>query len=322
MEAPRDRQTCHMLTYAPGAFFLSEAGRDSEMELARFQTAPPREAKEPVETVLAAHKEQLAADSEHPEMSRRYDSRTTIFSPEGRLYQVEYALEAINHAGTAIGIMAKDGIALVAERKVTSKLLEQDSSAEKMYILNESTLCGVAGMTADAGILINYVREASQEYLKVYNKEPPLEHIVKKVCNLKQGYTQYGGLRPFGVSFLFAGHDDRHGFQLYTSNPSGNYSGWKATSIGANNSSAQTILKQEYKDDLHLEDAKKLALTVLSKTTDSTKLTSDKVEFSTVSLNGNGHVELKIWKPEEIDALIQESGILQDDENSKSDEDK
>lgn len=264
---------------------------------------------------------QLAADSNQPEMSRRYDSRTTIFSPEGRLYQVEYALEAINHAGTAIGIMAKDGIALVAERKVTSKLLEQDSSAEKMYILNESTLCGVAGMTADAGILINYVREASQEYLKVYNKEPPLEHIVKKVCNLKQGYTQYGGLRPFGVSFLFAGHDDRHGFQLYTSNPSGNYSGWKATSIGANNSSAQTILKQEYKDDLYLEDAKKLALKVLSKTTDSTKLTSDKVEFSTVSLNGNGHVELKIWKPEEIDALIQESGILHDDDNSKSDDD-
>lgn len=254
-------------------------------------------------------------------MSRRYDSRTTIFSPEGRLYQVEYALEAINHAGTAIGIMAKDGIALVAERKITSKLLEQDSSAEKMYILNNNTLCAVAGMTADASILINYIRESSQEYLKIYNKEPPLEHIVKQVCNLKQGYTQYGGLRPFGVSFLFAGYDDRFGFQLYTSNPSGNYSGWKATSIGANNSSAQTILKQEYKDDdLSLEDAKKLALKVLSKTTDSTKLTSDKVEFSTLSLADNGQVQLKIWKPEEIDQLLQESGVLEDkedDEDSK-----
>ncbi|GME94635.1 unnamed protein product [[Candida] boidinii] len=70
-------------------------------------------------------------------MSRRYDSRTTIFSPEGRLYQVEYALEAINHAGTAIGVMSKDGVVLAAERKVTSKLLEQDTSAEKMYILNK-----------------------------------------------------------------------------------------------------------------------------------------------------------------------------------------
>lgn len=251
-------------------------------------------------------------------MSRRYDSRTTIFSPEGRLYQVEYALEAINHAGTAIAIMSDNGIALVAERKITSKLLEQDSSAEKMYILNENTLCAVAGMTADASILINYVRDNSQEYLKIYNKEPPLENIVKKVCNLKQGYTQFGGLRPFGVSFLFAGYDDKYGFQLYTSNPSGNYSGWKATSIGANNSSAQTILKQEYKDDLTFDDAKKLALKVLSKTTDSTKLTSEKIEFSTVSLNDQGKVELKIWKPSEIDILLQESGVLdnteQDDE--------
>jgi 20S proteasome subunit alpha 3 len=251
-------------------------------------------------------------------MSRRYDSRTTIFSPEGRLYQVEYALEAINHAGTAIAIMSDNGIALVAERKITSKLLEQDSSAEKMYILNENTLCAVAGMTADASILINYVRDNSQEYLKIYNKEPPLENIVKKVCNLKQGYTQFGGLRPFGVSFLFAGYDDKYGFQLYTSNPSGNYSGWKATSIGANNSSAQTILKQEYKDDLTFDDAKKLALKVLSKTTDSTKLTSEKIEFSTVSLNDQGKVQLKIWKPSEIDILLQESGVLdnteQDDE--------
>lgn len=78
-------------------------------------------------------------------MSRRYDSRTTIFSPEGRLYQVEYALEAISHAGTALGILANDGIVLAAERKVTSKLLEQDTSAEKLYILNEYVRINVYG---------------------------------------------------------------------------------------------------------------------------------------------------------------------------------
>lgn len=250
-------------------------------------------------------------------MSRRYDSRTTIFSPEGRLYQVEYALEAINHAGTAIAIMSTEGIALVAERKTTSKLLEQDSNAEKMYILNENTLCAVAGMTADAGILINYIRENSQEYLKIYNTEPLLENVVKKVCNLKQGYTQFGGLRPFGVSFLFAGYDKRFGFQLYTSNPSGNYSGWKATSIGSNNSSAQTILKQEYKDDLTLLDAKNLCLKVLSKTSDSTKLSSEKIEFSTVSLNDQGKVELKIYNSTEIDELLKSSGILEEQANEE-----
>lgn len=228
-------------------------------------------------------------------------------------------MEAINHAGTAIGIMAKDGIALIAERKVTSKLLEQDTSAEKMYKLNDNTLCAVAGMTADAGILINHVRVNSQNYLKVYNQDIPIETMVRRVCDVKQGYTQHGGLRPFGVSFVFAGYDDRYGFQLYTSNPSGNYSGWKATSIGANNSSAQTLLKQDYKDDITIEEAKNLALKVLSKTTDSTKLTSDKIEFATVSLSKNGKVQLKIWKPEEIDVLLKESGVL---DESKDDEDK
>ena len=82
--------------------------------------------------------------------SRRYDSRTTIFSPEGRLYQVEYALESISHAGTAIGIMASDGIVLAAERKVTSTLLEQDTSTEKLYKLNDKIAVAVAGLTADA----------------------------------------------------------------------------------------------------------------------------------------------------------------------------
>ncbi|ODV85326.1 hypothetical protein CANARDRAFT_199484 [[Candida] arabinofermentans NRRL YB-2248] len=251
-------------------------------------------------------------------MSRRYDSRTTIFSPEGRLYQVEYALEAINHAGTAIGIMCKDGVVLAAERKVTSKLLEQDTSAEKMYILNDNTICAVAGMTADAGILINHIRYSAQQYLKTYNDNIPIETLVKRICDVKQGYTQHGGLRPFGVSFIFAGYDDRYGFQLYTSNPSGNYSGWKATSIGANNSSAQTLLKQDYKDDLTLEEAKQLALKVLSKTTDSNKLTSEKVEFSTIGLNKEGNVVLNIWKPAQIEQLLKESGIVKDEDDDEN----
>ncbi|ESX01885.1 hypothetical protein KL918_004858 [Ogataea parapolymorpha] len=250
-------------------------------------------------------------------MSRRYDSRTTIFSPEGRLYQVEYALEAINHAGTAIGVMAKDGVVLAAERKVTSKLLEQDTSAEKMYVLNDKTVCAVAGMTADAGILINSIRYSAQQYLKTYGEDIPIETLVKRICDVKQGYTQHGGLRPFGVSFIFAGYDDRYGFQLYTSNPSGNYSGWKATSIGANNTSAQTLLKQDYKDGMTLEEAQNLALKVLSKTTDSNKLTSEKVEFSTIGLDANGKLQLRIWTPEQIEKLLKESGVMTRDEEGE-----
>lgn len=223
---------------------------------------------------------------------------------------MEYALEAISHAGTAIGILGTDGIVLAAEKKVTSRLLEQDTSAEKMYCLDDHLVCSVAGIDSDANILVNQARLYAQQYLKTYNEPVPCEILVKRLCDIKQGYTQHGGLRPFGVSFVFAGYDDLHGFQLYTSNPSGNYTGWKATSVGANGASAQTILKQEYKDDMNLKQVCELAVKVLSKTMDSATLKSDKLEFSTVSLDKKtNRVRQRIWKPTEIDTLLQESGF-------------
>ncbi|KAH8915684.1 proteasome-domain-containing protein [Atractiella rhizophila] len=307
-------------------------------------------------------------------MARRYDSRTTIFSPEGRLYQVEYAMEAISHASTVVGILApgskglttpstsqdptdtkdKDtkmeveggdgafipgGIVLAAEKKVTSKLLDKEvrGTGEKIYLMNEcvsllcfpvsigvcevevhsNTLCyinshtisGVAGFAADANSLINYCRSASQSHLLSYNEIMPVEQLVKRVCDLKQGYTQYGGLRPFGVSFLFGGWDEHWGFQLFASDPSGNYSGWKATCIGSNNSTATSLLRQDYKDALSLEEAKSLAVKVLSKTMDSTSLDSEKLEFATLSLDENGKPVAKIFSPKEIDELLKKEGL-------------
>jgi 20S proteasome alpha/beta subunit len=137
-------------------------------------------------------------------------------------------------------------------------------------------ICAVAGMTADANILINYARQAAQRYLLTYNEDIPCEQLVRRLCDLKQGYTQHGGLRPFGVSFIYAGWDPQRQFQLYQSNPSGNYGGWKATSVGANNASAQSLLKQDYKEECDLKEACGLAVKVLSKTMDSTKLSSEK----------------------------------------------
>lgn len=134
-------------------------------------------------------------------------------------------------------------------------------------------------MTADANILINYARQAAQRYLLTYNEEIPCEQLVRRLCDLKQGYTQHGGLRPFGVSFIYAGYDPLRQFQLYQSNPSGNYGGWKATSVGANNASAQSLLKQDYKEDCDLKEVCGMAVKVLSKTMDSTKLSSEKSEF-------------------------------------------
>ncbi|AJS02889.1 BMC_2a_G0023180.mRNA.1.CDS.1 [Saccharomyces cerevisiae] len=254
--------------------------------------------------------------------SRRYDSRTTIFSPEGRLYQVEYALESISHAGTAIGIMASDGIVLAAERKVTSTLLEQDTSTEKLYKLNDKIAVAVAGLTADAEILINTARIHAQNYLKTYNEDIPVEILVRRLSDIKQGYTQHGGLRPFGVSFIYAGYDDRYGYQLYTSNPSGNYTGWKAISVGANTSAAQTLLQMDYKDDMKVDDAIELALKTLSKTTDSSALTYDRLEFATIRKGANdGEMYQKIFKPQEIKDILVKTGITKKDEDEEADED-
>lgn len=242
-------------------------------------------------------------------MSRRYDSRTTIFLPEGRLYQVEYAQESILNAGTAIGILATDGVVLACEKKFTSKLLDNDGSAEKLYVLNDQMMCAVAGMTSDALILVNTARVSAQQYLKTYNEEMPCEMLIKRVCDVKQGYTQHGGLRPFGVLFIYAGYDERYQFQLFTSNPLGNYSGWKATLIGANNAAAQTLLKKDYADDLTLDGAAKLAIEVLSKTGDSANLNSEKLEFATLLLD-KGAVVHRIWSAAEVDALVKSLGVL------------
>ncbi|PLW18966.1 hypothetical protein PCANC_11839 [Puccinia coronata f. sp. avenae] len=285
-------------------------------------------------------------------MARRYDSRTTIFSPEGRLYQVEYAMEAINHAGTVIGILAsaspvagedtkttssddvamsdattlaakptepagirkgkrRTGIVLAAEKKVTSKLLEkEEGTGEKIFLINGNLLSGVAGYTADANSLVNYSRNVAQGHLMSYDTDMPVEQMVKRLCDLKQGYTQFGGQRPFGVSFLIAGYDPHHQFQLYSTDPSGNYAAWKATCIGSGNSTATSLLRQDYKDTMDLDEAIVLALKVLSKTMDDTSLSSDRVEFAVISTDEEtDQPHVRIYKPAEIDELLKAQGL-------------
>jgi 20S proteasome subunit alpha 3 len=143
--------------------------------------------------------------------------------------------------------------------------------------------CAVAGITADANILVNYARLTAQQHLKQFQEPMPCEILVQRVCNKKQGYTQYGGLRPFGVSFLFAGWDQHYGYQLYESDPSGNYGGWKAAAIGENHDAAKGILKTDYKEGMDVKAALELAIKVISKTMDSTTLSPEKVEVMVFS---------------------------------------
>jgi 20S proteasome subunit alpha 3 len=154
-------------------------------------------------------------------MGSRYDSRTTIFSPEGRLYQVEYAMEAISQAGSCVGIRSQGGIVLAAEKRILSKLLDVRKQSEKMYKVADHIYCCVAGSSSDARILLNFARLEAQRYLFAYQEPIPVEQLLQRTSDLIQSYTQHGGQRPFGVSFIFAGWDEYFGFQLYQSDPSG-----------------------------------------------------------------------------------------------------
>jgi len=217
----------------------------------------------------------------------------------------------------------RQGVVLAAEKKVTSKLLDKAGGGpdEKVFVINDNIVSAVAGYTADASSLVNYCRNAAQSYLSQYNEDMPVEQLVKRVCDLKQGYTQYGGLRPFGVSFLFAGHDRIHQFQLYASDPSGNYSGWRAHCIGANNSTATSLLKQDYKEDVGLEEALELAVKVLSKTMDSTTLDHEKVEIATITFSEETNQTIAhIMSHKELDALLEKCGVAKKPEPELSDQ--
>ncbi|KAL3077104.1 hypothetical protein niasHS_013093 [Heterodera schachtii] len=232
-------------------------------------------------------------------MARRYDTRTTIFSPEGRLYQVEYAMEAIGQAGTCLGIRAPDGIFIAAQKLTANKLLDDRIMSEKIYKVSANIFCTVAGITSDANVLVDKLREMAVMNTLDFGENIPVEQLVIRLCNTKQHYTQVGGKRPYGVSLLYAGWDTHHGFQLYQSDPSGNYGGWKATCIGKGHQNALSILKQEYKDeDMTLEKAKDLAMKVLSKTIEA-KMLPEQLEMAQLTLDEKGRPELRVLEEAE-----------------------
>ena len=152
-------------------------------------------------------------------------------------------------------------------------------------------------------------------YLLTYQEPAPIEYIVSHLCNIKQAYTQFGGKRPFGVSFLYMGWDKHYGYQLYQSDPSGNYGGWKATCVGHNSQTAISILKQEYKiGETQLNDALRLAIRVFSKTLDTTKLSPDKIEIAVMERNEQSNeTTIRMLKDEELSVLIKQY----EDEQSK-----
>jgi proteasome alpha subunit len=192
-----------------------------------------------------------------------YDRAITVFSPDGRLFQVEYALETVNRGATIIGIACSNGVVLGAEEKIETKL--QDTQfAWKLYDVDDHLGAAVVGLGSDARILIDQARIFAQSNRLMYDEPIDVEMMTKRVGDIKQLYTQHAGVRPFGVSIIFGGVD-KTGPRVFTTDPSGSYRGYKAVAVGIGRETVEGILNEEYREDLSLDDTIKLAIKCLTR---------------------------------------------------------
>ncbi|MEM3370108.1 MAG: archaeal proteasome endopeptidase complex subunit alpha [Candidatus Woesearchaeota archaeon] len=192
-----------------------------------------------------------------------YDRAITMFSPDGRLLQVEYAKKTVKQGSTAIGITYKNGVLLFADKRITDSLIIPES-IEKVWQIDDHMIVTAAGIISDARVLIERAQVKAQQHKITYDTPIDTLSIVKDICALKQVCTQSGGLRPFGVSLLVAGIDN-DGPKLYETDPTGIYFRYKAAVIGEGESEVEETLKKGYKDGMSREEAIKLAATAMIK---------------------------------------------------------
>jgi len=192
-----------------------------------------------------------------------YDRAITVFSPDGRLFQVEYALETVNRGATILGITCSEGVVLGAEEKLESKLQDQNF-VWKLFEIDDHLGAVVVGLGSDARILIDQARIYAQSNRLTYDEPIDVEIVAKRVGDIKQLYTQHAGVRPFGVSIIFGGID-KTGNRLFATDPSGSIRGWKAMAIGVGRETVEGILKTDYNENLDLDAATKLAIKALVK---------------------------------------------------------
>ncbi len=192
-----------------------------------------------------------------------YDRAITVFSPDGRLFQVEYALETVNRGATILGLVCPEGIVLGAEEKIESKL--QDSSFTwKIFEVDAHIGAAVVGLGSDARILIDQARVFCQSNRLMYDEPIDIEMISKRIGDIKQLYTQHAGVRPFGVSIILGGVD-KTGSRLFSTDPSGTYRAYKAVAVGVGREAVEAVLKAEYSEALKLDETVSLAAKCLKK---------------------------------------------------------
>ncbi|OZJ06204.1 putative proteasome subunit alpha type-5 [Bifiguratus adelaidae] len=215
-----------------------------------------------------------------------YDRGVNTFSPEGRLFQVEYAIESIKLGTTAIGIQTSEGVVLAVEKRVTSTLMEA-SSMEKVVEIDRYLGLAMSGMVADSRTIIDHARVEAQNHQFAYNEPIKVESVTQAVCDLALRFGEGADgeesvmSRPFGVALLIAGIDEK-GPQLYHSDPSGTFMRYEAKAIGSGSEGAQTELQEEYHKSLTLEEAETLSLKVLKQVMEE-KLNNKNVELAAVT---------------------------------------
>lgn len=209
-----------------------------------------------------------------------YDRAITVFSPDGRLFQVEYAREAVKRGTTTVGLKFKDGVVLIVDKRIASRLMEP-KSIEKIFQIDRHIGCATSGLVADARILVDQARVIAQISKITYDEEMGVEALVKRVCDYKQNYTQYGGVRPFGTALLVAGVDEQ-GEHLFETDPSGALVSYKAGSIGAGRNVVMEVFEERYAENMDMEDAIVLGLRALKKATEEEKLNPRAVEIGIV----------------------------------------
>ncbi|MFQ5800830.1 MAG: archaeal proteasome endopeptidase complex subunit alpha [Candidatus Hydrothermarchaeales archaeon] len=228
-----------------------------------------------------------------PMPSMGYDRAITVFSPDGRLFQVEYAREAVKRGTTSIGLKCKGGIVLAIDKRVTSKLVEA-GSLEKIYQIDDHIGAATCGLVADARVLVDKARIEAQVNRITYNEPIDITVLVKKICDFKQLYTQHGGVRPFGVALLIAGVTDVP--RLFETDPSGALIEYKATAIGSGRNTAMEIFEEKYKEEMDINGAIDLALETLYKVTEE-KISETTVEIAVIDSKTKTYRKLS---PEEV----------------------
>ena len=202
----------------------------------------------------------------YPSGPAAYDRTITVFSPDGRLFQVEYAREAVKRGTTAVGIVYKKGVLLAVDKNIASKLIVP-KSIEKIFKVDEHIGVATSGLVADARRLIDSARVWAQRNRLAYNEPISTLKLTKELCDIKQAYTQYGGARPFGTTLLIAGVNA--GSHLYETDPSGAFTEYKATAIGMGKNDVEKIFDEKYSEGMNKNETVELALLGLNVVTES-----------------------------------------------------